>query len=185
MKNITRIFLLSGLAILALAAVACSSGENDTAAGDGDALPAASLPVNTSTTIEPTEPDAAVEEPGELTSITILDTLNLDECDFIHAINACFTEGAMPADINPGEVMDVYFQAREMLAGVLSIDPSSAKIASIERVEWPDSSLGVPEPGTFYIQVITPGFKMVMELEGKQYVFHTSTSRVVPEQPIK
>ncbi len=38
-----------------------------------------------------------------------------------------------------------------------------------------------------YIQVITPGFKMVMELEpgGKQYVFHTSMSRVVPEQPIQ
>ena len=149
-------------------------------------MPAASLPIDHNpTTIEPTEPDTAVDEPGELTSITILDTVNLDECNFIHAINACFSEGALADDIFPGEVIDVYFQAREVLAEALGVDPASAKIASIERVEWPDASLGVPEPGTFYIQVITPGFRMVMELEGKQYVFHTSTDRVVPEQPIQ
>jgi hypothetical protein len=38
-----------------------------------------------------------------------------------------------------------------------------------------------------YIQVITPGFKMAIELEpgGTQYVFHTSTNRVVPARPIQ
>ena len=190
MKNVTRVFLLSGLAILVLAAVACSSGgsDADAAASTGIAPPAGSLPVEDSpTTIEPTEPDTAVEEPGELTPITILDTVDLDKCNFIHAINACFTEGALPDDISPGEVVDVYYDARDLLAEALGVDPSSAKITNIKRVDWSDASLGLPEPGFSYATVITPGFKMVMELEpgGTQYVFHTGTNRVVPEQPIQ
>ena len=181
MKNVTRVFLLSGLAILALAAVACSSGG-------GVGLPAASQPKDQNpTTIQPTEPDTAVGDSGVSGPITILDTVDLDKCNFIHAMNACFTEGALPDDISPGEVIDVYYDARDMLAEALGVDPSSAKITNIKRVDWSDASLGVPEPGFSYATVITPGFKMVMELEpeGKQYVFHTSTSRVVPDQPIQ
>jgi hypothetical protein len=61
------------------------------------------------------------------------------------------------------------------------------KISNIKRVDWSDASLGVSEPGMSYATVITPGFKMIMELEpgGTEYVFHTSMTRVVPDQPIK
>jgi len=179
MKNVTRVFLLSGLAILVLAAVACSSGG-------GGGLPAASLPVNDGATVEPST-ITDITDPGDSGPISILDTVDLNKCNFIHAINACFTEGALPEDISPGEVLTVYYDARDMLAEALGIDPSSAKITNIRRVDWSDASLGVPEPGFSYATVITPGFKMVMELEpeGKQYVFHTGTNRVVPEQPIQ
>ncbi|MCH8940133.1 MAG: hypothetical protein IIC27_03280 [Chloroflexi bacterium] len=186
MKNVTRVFLLSGLAILALAAVACSSGGSDADENSGVALPAASLPNNDGATAEP-PPITDITDAGVSGPITILDTVDLNKCNFIHAMNACFTEGALPEDISPGEVIDVYYDARDMLAEALGVDPSSAKITNIKRVDWPDSSLGVPEPGFSYATVITPGFKLVMELEpeGKQYVFHTSTDRVVPEQPIQ
>ena len=68
MKSISRTLLLSGLAILALGAVACSSGgsdaDADVAASTGIAPPVASPPVDDSpTTIEPTEPDTAITEP--------------------------------------------------------------------------------------------------------------------------
>jgi len=179
MKSVLRLSLLGGLAILALAAVACSSGGSD-----GVDPPVASLPVSDGATAEPS-PITDITEPGDPTPITIIDTLNPDECSFIHAINACFTEGALPEDISPGEVMGLYFLARELLADALGVDASTAKIAAIERVEWPDASLGLPEPGFSYAQVITPGFKMVMEFEGKGYVFHTSSNYVVPEGPIQ
>jgi hypothetical protein len=83
--------------------------------------------------------------------------------------------------------MEVYFDARDLLAEALGVDPSSAKITNIQRADRPDASLDVPEPGMSYIQVITPGFKMAIELEpgGTQYVFHTSTNRVVPARPIQ
>jgi len=187
-KNVTRVFLMSGLAILALAAVACSSSKVEVSGSTGIAPPASSLPVDDSpTTIEPTGPDTVITEPVNSGPITILDTVDLDKCNFMHAINACFTEGALPADFFPGEVMEVYYDARDLLAEALGVDPSSAKITIITRVDWSDASLGVPEPGFSYIQVITPGFKMAMELEpeGTQYVFHTGTNRVVPARPIQ
>lgn len=179
MKSVLRVSLLGGLAILALAAVACSSTGSD-----GVEPPAASLPVSDGATVEPS-PITDITEPGDSAPITIIDTINPDECSFIHAINACFTEGALPEDIQVGEVMAVYFAAREMLADALGVEPTTTKIAAIERVEWSDASLGLPEPGFSYAQVITPGFKMVMEFEGKSYVFHTSLDRVVPEGPIQ
>jgi hypothetical protein len=39
----------------------------------------------------------------------------------------------------------------------LSVPSSELKIVRIEPVEWRDSSLGCPQPGMEYLQVITPG----------------------------
>ena len=177
MKSMRRVILLGGLAVSAVAAVACSSGGSE----GGESL-GASLPPNDQRTSDPVSP---ITEPGDTTSITIIDTLNPDECNFIHAINACFVDGAPPKDVPLGEVMDLYFDARDLVAEALVVEPTTAKIADIKRVEWPDASLGVPAPGFSYAQVITPGFKMVLEFEGKSYVFHTGSGRVVPEQPIQ
>jgi hypothetical protein len=46
-------------------------------------------------------------------------------------------------------------------------------LVSAESVEWPDTSLGNPQPGMFYAQVITPGFKIILEAGGAQYEYHT------------
>ena len=42
----------------------------------------------------------------------------------------------------------------------------------VEAVEWRDSSLGCPEPGKAYLQVITPGYLFVLEAGGKTYEYH-------------
>jgi hypothetical protein len=44
---------------------------------------------------------------------------------------------------------------------------------STEYTEWSDSSLGNPREGESYAQVITPGFKIVLEAGGTQYEYHT------------
>ncbi|MEX1194284.1 MAG: hypothetical protein WD904_00570 [Dehalococcoidia bacterium] len=46
-------------------------------------------------------------------------------------------------------------------------------VVSVEYTEWPDSSLGNPEPDMAYLQVITPGFKIVLAAGGQQYEYHT------------
>lgn len=48
------------------------------------------------------------------------------------------------------------------------------EIVSVEPVNWPDTSLGVPEEGKIYPQVITPGFKIIYRAEGKAYEVHTN-----------
>jgi len=45
---------------------------------------------------------------------------------------------------------------------------------SYESVEWRDSCLGVNEPGKMCMQVITPGYKVILKVEGKIYIFHTN-----------
>ena len=58
-------------------------------------------------------------------------------------------------------------------------EPERLQIKSVEKVDWNDSSLGAPEEGMVYLQVITPGFKLVLEAEGELYTYHTSNDRVV------
>jgi hypothetical protein len=35
--------------------------------------------------------------------------------------------------------------------------------------DWPDGSLGCPEPGMLYTQVVTPGYQVVVEAGGEEY----------------
>ena len=53
---------------------------------------------------------------------------------------------------------------------------AEAVLVSLEAVDWPDASLGNPQGEMFYAQVITPGYKIVVESGGKQYAYHTDLS---------
>jgi hypothetical protein len=67
--------------------------------------------------------------------------------------------------------------ARQQLADSLSCDPQSVDIVSVEEMEWSDSSLGCPQPGMMYMQVITPGYRVTLEHNGQRYTFHTDRTR--------
>ncbi len=63
--------------------------------------------------------------------------------------------------------------ARNALAEKLGIPAGEIQVVSSEAVDWPDTSLGCPQPGMMYAQVITPGYRIVLEAKGKQYTAHT------------
>ncbi|NIN64244.1 MAG: hypothetical protein GTO63_06000, partial [Anaerolineae bacterium] len=70
--------------------------------------------------------------------------------------------------------------AREDLAQRLGLAPEAIRLVSVEAVEWSDTSLGCPQPGMMYAQVITPGFRVVLEeAEGQRYEYHADRSRAV------
>jgi hypothetical protein len=46
-------------------------------------------------------------------------------------------------------------------------------IVSAEVVDWPDTFLGCPVDGAFAAQVITPGYRVVVEYEGERIEVHT------------
>jgi len=70
--------------------------------------------------------------------------------------------------------------AVEDLAQRLSLSSEETiRLVSVEAVDWPDASLGCPQPGMMYAQVITPGFRVVLEAEGKEYAYHTDAGRFV------
>ena len=49
-------------------------------------------------------------------------------------------------------------------------------IERAEAVVWRDGSLGCPQPGMMYIQVLTPGYLVVLEVGGDMYNYHAGES---------
>jgi hypothetical protein len=60
------------------------------------------------------------------------------------------------------------------LAADLHIAPDQVQVLSVEQHDWPDSSLGCPEPGKAYLQIITPGYRAILEANGQRYEYHTN-----------
>ncbi len=72
-----------------------------------------------------------------------------------------------------GDLARAVARAREDLAARTGIWPERLAIRSAAPVEWPDSALGCPAPGQGYLQMITPGFRVVLEAAGRPYDYHT------------
>ncbi len=64
--------------------------------------------------------------------------------------------------------------AQQVLARLLGIDPASINVASSHPIEWGDACLGVAQPGVVCAQMVTPGFIILLEANGKQYELHTN-----------
>ncbi len=169
--------LMLGVSVLA---AACSSQPTPIEPGPRQSLP---LDPNRDTRPEtPIEPgqDESQQGPGNISQppISIIDNMDPNECNFIHNINACFSDGRPPEGMPLGEYMELYFLAREDLADRFDFNPLTIKISAIEKVDWNDSSLGNSKPGMYYSQVITPGSRLALEADGATYTYHTSKTNV-------
>jgi hypothetical protein len=78
-----------------------------------------------------------------------------------------------PEETLPYEPRRLVQMAIEDLARRLELPISEILLISVEAVDWPDTSLGCPQPGMAYAQVITPGYLIVLEATGKAYEYHT------------
>ena len=66
------------------------------------------------------------------------------------------------------------------VADLSGIPASEISLVSMEAVDWSDASLGCPQEGYMYAQVITPGFLIVLEAQSQPYEYHTDrTGNVV------
>jgi len=63
--------------------------------------------------------------------------------------------------------------AEKELGQSLGLPIDEIEAVSYEQVEWPDSCLGLAKPDEQCLQVITPGWRVVLRAEGQQYVFRT------------
>jgi len=60
------------------------------------------------------------------------------------------------------------------LSNKLGIKSSKINLISYEDALFNDSSLGCPEPGKFYSQVLTPGWKIMFEADGNIYEYRSN-----------
>lgn len=73
----------------------------------------------------------------------------------------------------PNEAVAITQQVSEDLAARLRIDVGEIGVISSADVEWSDGALGCPQEGFAYVQVITPGYQIVLEANNQQYTYHT------------
>jgi hypothetical protein len=86
-----------------------------------------------------------------------------------------------------GEAVPIASVPRETRRAVVAdaarrfnVAESSVVLTRAERVSWPDSSLGCPEPGRMYTQALVPGYRLVAKSAGAERVYHTDEqARVV------
>ena len=71
------------------------------------------------------------------------------------------------------EVPPPVVQAQEKLAERLGVPVDQVRLVRYVEVEWSDASLGLPQPGVAYAQVITPGYRVILEAEGRWHEMHT------------
>jgi hypothetical protein len=65
-------------------------------------------------------------------------------------------------------------------ANHLILSKDQLRVDKVEPQEWPDSSLGCPQPGELYSQVVTPGYLIIISSSSaNQLEYHADTrSRV-------
>ncbi len=68
---------------------------------------------------------------------------------------------------------------KQDLAKRLSVTVDQITVVSSTPTEWPDSSLGCPQPGEAYSQIVTPGYLILLSLGQKQYEYHTDLSATI------
>lgn len=73
----------------------------------------------------------------------------------------------------PDEAEETIAAVQQDLAARLGISPDQIQVVSAEAVDWPDASLGCPQPGMSYAQVVTPGYLIVLEADGEEYEYHS------------
>lgn len=69
--------------------------------------------------------------------------------------------------------------AVETLAEELNVPMDSITVDTVRAVEWNDASLGCPQPGRAYAQVITPGHKVTLRVDGNLHFVHEANGRAI------
>ena len=105
------------------------------------------------------------DEPVSTEPVTIIDGQDPNECNLVHNIDACERKAADAA------VAD--------LAERLQIDNETINVVSSEFVEWPDSCVGIQRPGVACAEVITIGFRILLDADGDSYEYHTDATASV------
>jgi hypothetical protein len=75
-----------------------------------------------------------------------------------------------PDNLPPLVVMEAITQ----LSQELNVSMEVVEVIELEQVDWPDACLGIPMEGQACAQVITPGFRVVLDVNGQQYEFRSN-----------
>lgn len=106
----------------------------------------------------------------------------------ILAIGACSPQ-AQPTDLPPdveeqltpigADLTPAQRIAITTLSDNLGLPVDQIKLVSTEAVDWPDSCLGIATEGIACAQLITPGFRVILEANGRQVEYRTNQDATI------
>lgn len=68
-------------------------------------------------------------------------------------------------------------RAVEDLADTLGLTAEEVSVVEVEEVTWRDGSLGCAEKGMSYTQAVVDGQRIVLEVDGTRYEYHSAADR--------
>jgi len=93
-----------------------------------------------------------------------------------HMVDTARLEIAAPLPEDVYGHIPAVASAKTRLAAHLSISEDAIRVVSAEAVDWSDACIGIHEPGQMCAQVITPGYLIMVDVDGRSYELHTNTS---------
>lgn len=85
---------------------------------------------------------------------------------------------ALPSAI-PTELPASIQAALQQLADTFNVTLPDVQVNSITHTDWPDACLGLPAEGESCAQVVTPGWKIDVTVNGTQYEVRTNEDGTV------
>ncbi len=67
-------------------------------------------------------------------------------------------------------------RAKAQVEAEMGVAATDLTLVSLEPVEWNDASLGCPQPGMMYAQVVTPGYRITLQGPDGDYDVHTGSA---------
>ncbi|NJN83998.1 MAG: hypothetical protein HC802_18130 [Caldilineaceae bacterium] len=113
-------------------------------------------------------------------AVWLMALLLLAACQPIVDTRSAGEAGSTPADTAPPPALDetqaaLVEQASQMMAEELGVDVETVELLTIESVDWPDTSLGCPQPDMMYASMITPGYAITLQAGDTVQVYHSTT----------
>ena len=79
-----------------------------------------------------------------------------------------------PLPVDAG-IQSLIEKAKADLVNRLVVSANEIRLVEATSVTWPDSSLGCPQEGMVYTQVLTPGYLILLEYGGTTFEYHASS----------
>lgn len=70
-------------------------------------------------------------------------------------------------------------RAKSHLADTLKLRAKDIAVESAKETTWPDASLGCPEKGRMYAQMVMSGWTVVLKAKGRLHEVHVAGTRAV------
>jgi hypothetical protein len=79
---------------------------------------------------------------------------------------------------------DVALNVQNQISQTLGVAIENMQITQVEKMEWPNGCLGLPQGDEVCTEAITPGWLLTFNIDGKEYKYRVDqTGTVIRQEP--